>query len=346
MYDYIIITLDSSFYKVNLYNEICKKKNIFVIFLCKKNKNRTEDFLNKQKDFDFIYLSEENYEERNKFVSCLKLLKLLKTLKYKKIILGGWDSPENWGAAFLSKKNKNNLVIESSEYESTTVGVKGFIKKLFLNRIDMCFCSGESQRNLVKKLGYKGKIKITKGVGIFEYKKINIEKTFFEEIKKFICVAGLIPVKNIEQIVRVFNEMPNLELTIVGKGPLEEKLKKASNNNIKYIGAIKNELLSEYYKKNDVFILPSKIEPWGLVVEEALYNGLPVILSNRVGSAKEVMKHNIHGLIYDSNSDYDLKIKIEKIIDLKNYKKYKKNVENIDFNKIREAQIESYLDME
>jgi hypothetical protein len=39
-----------------------------------------------------------------------------------------------------------------------------------------------------------------------------------------------------------------------------------------------NGLLPNIYQKNDVFILPSIGEPWGLVVEEALNNGLPVII--------------------------------------------------------------------
>ena len=42
------------------------------------------------------------------------------------------------------------------------------------------------------------------------------------------------------------------------------------------------------YAEYDILILPSLSEPWGLVVEEALYYGMPVIISDRVGCRSEV----------------------------------------------------------
>lgn len=340
-YDLVFLTNLSAFYKINLYNEIAKKQNIFVIFISKYSKDRNGDFFKGEKNFEYTYLDNGVYEERNSKKNALKLIKILKKMNYKKIALGGWDSLENWTGWLLSSKEQNAVVIESSEFESTNIGIKGLIKKIFISKVSLGFASGESQSNLLRNVGYEGEIRKTKGVGIFNYKKVNIEKSI-KEVKKFLYVGRLSPEKNLEQIIRTFNNMSNLELSIVGYGPLEKKLKKLSNNNIKFLGKINNEKLSEIYHENDVFILPSKSEPWGLVVEEALYNGLPVIVSDRVGCHTELIKNDEQGYVYDVESDKDLEMAIEKIMDLERYSKIKFNVKKLDFEKIKNMQIKSY----
>lgn len=340
-YDLVILTNLSPFYKINLYNEIAKKQKIFVVFISKYSKHRAEDFFKGEKNFEHIYLDDGVYEERDSKKNAFKLAKIIKNMKYKKIVLGGWDSLENWTGWLLSSKEQNAVVIESSEFESTNKGIKGLIKKIFVSKISLGFVSGESQSNLLKNVGYKGEIRKTKGVGIFNYKKVNVERKK-EEVKKFLYVGRLSPEKNLEQIIRVFNTMPNLELNIVGYGPLEEKLRKLSEDNIKFLGKIDNEKLSEVYQENDVFILSSKSEPWGLVVEEALYNGLPLILSNKVGCSTEIMKNNQYGYVYNIEDDFDLNNKIELLVDIFKYYEIKKEITKIDFEKIKLNQIECY----
>lgn len=342
-YDLVFLTNLSSFYKINLYNEIAKKQKIFVIFISEHSKNRDKDFFKGEKKFEYIYLDSKNYEERNSLRNSLKLIKILNNIYYQKIALGGWDSLENWIAWLLSSKKQNAIVVESSEFESTNKGAKGLLKKIFVSKISLGFASGEAQINLLKNVGYKGEIRKTKGVGIFNYNKVNRNLEKKEEVKNFLYVGRLSPEKNIKQIIRVFNEFPRLILNIVGYGLQEQELKKISNKNINFYGKIDNEKLSEIYQENDVFILCSKSEPWGLVVEEALYNELPVILSDKVGCHAEIIKTGKHGYVYNVKSDEDLKIKIKEIIKINNYLKIKSNIQKLNFEAIREEQINKYF---
>lgn len=342
-YDLVFLTNLSSFYKINLYNEIAKKQKIFVIFMSESSRDRNEDFFKGEKNFEYAYLNNNQYEGRNQLKNSLKLIKILFNIKYRKIAIGGWDSLENWTAWLISKKSQNVVIVESSEFESTNKGLKGLIKNIFVSRISLGFASGESQANLLRNIGYIGEIRKTKGVGIFNYSKVDAVKSEIKEVRKFLYVGRLSPEKNIEQVIRVFNDFPNLILNIVGYGPLEKELKKNSGENIRFLGKVDNEKMNEIYQQNDVFILPSKSEPWGLVVEEALYNGLPVILSDKIGCASEVVEEGIHGLIYNVYLDQELKDKILEMIDLENYKNYKKNVNKMDFEKIKEEQIKAYF---
>lgn len=337
IYSKVFITNLPSFYKINLYNEICKRQKIMVVFTNDRGKDRNEDFFKGNLSFPFLCYKKKNFIYRLYFT-----LKILFTIRYNELVLGGWDSFPLWLFAFLSKKKSNSIVIESSFFESTTHGLRGFIKKIFVNRIcKNAYVSGEAQKSLALALGFKGAIIKTKGVGIFNY----IDQPKFckrNQVKNFLYVGRLVKVKNLEFLIKVFNDLPLLNLNIIGFGEEESHLKSMAKNNIHFVGAVNNKDLAQYYQDNDVFVLPSASEPWGLVVEEALNNGLPILVSNRVGCAPEIVNDS-NGLIFDFDSEDDLKAKIERIIDVDFYNILRENISHLNFSEIEMEQIYSYL---
>ena len=58
--------------------------------------------------------------------------------------------------------------------------------------------------------------------------------------------------------------------------------------------------LPALYDLCDVFALPSRFEPWGLVVNEAMNAGRPVIVSDRVGAAADLVEDGVNGFVYPS----------------------------------------------
>lgn len=340
-YDLIFFTYEPNFYKVNLYNKISKKKKILVIYLGMGNGTRQSDFFNSDMNFSYIFLNKCEAKKRNIIYSCLKLLKILKIINYKLIITMGWSCIEDFLIVSLSPKVKNASICESSIYESNLNNWKRYLKKFICSRLSYTFVSGEPHKKIFENLNFKGKIIVTGGVGIFNKNNKRIEK--MEENKKvfnYLCVARLISVKNLEFLIEVFNKNGK-NLTIAGKGILEEKLKKIAKENIQFVGYISNKEIGKLYQKYDIFILPSKSEAWGLVIEEALYNGLPVLVSDKVGSNIDMVSNYNSGEIFKFNNEEDLNNKIE-IIE-KNYNYYLRNVKKIDFEKIEKRQIECYL---
>ena len=109
------------------------------------------------------------------------------------------------------------------------------------------------------------------------------------------------------------------------------------------MGFIANEKLGKVYQAHDVFILPSKYEPWGLVVEEAIYWGIPVIVSDKVGSSIDIVKNLGTGCIFHSDDINSLHQSIERIE--KNYTKYKIAVDNVNFEDRKHQQIEAYWNL-
>jgi glycosyltransferase involved in cell wall biosynthesis len=88
------------------------------------------------------------------------------------------------------------------------------------------------------------------------------------------------------------NQNLRVRFEFCGMGPLEPKLKAIEDkypNIVKFNGYIDNEKISEFYKKNDVFLFTSRREPFGRVLIEAIAAGLLVICSKTIGSI-EILK--------------------------------------------------------
>lgn len=315
MYDYIIVTHIPAFYKVNLYNELAKKLKILVVFIASNtNEKRADDFTTLENtNFSYEVLNSGDFQSRDVKSNIKKLKIILKNNQYKRLLLSGWDLKEFWYLVMFYPKSKNCLALESTILESTPIGIKGWIKKVFLSRISTVFASGNLHVELLKALSFKGDIKITKGVGI-------INKPIFEKLKKeyqkkFLYVGRLSSVKNLGTLILAFNNLSNYHLTIIGEGDEKEYLQSIANQNILFKLPVENINLQYEFINHDIFILPSISEPWGLVIEEALYFGLPVMLSKNCGSV-DLVQNGVNGYIFDPLYMDDIKNLILSIDDV------------------------------
>ena len=76
MYDYVIVTHIPAFYKVNLYNELAQKLNIFVVFIASNTaEKRADDFVGLEDvKFNYEVLHNGNFQRKNVFQNIKKLL--------------------------------------------------------------------------------------------------------------------------------------------------------------------------------------------------------------------------------------------------------------------------------
>ena len=328
----IIVTPINSFYKVNLFNEIAKDLGLFVIYTGSKSGKRSDDFYKNEMCFNNMFLPNSSIK------SFFSILSVIKQCHCKKIILTGWDYIWTIPLLYLVTFKKVGCIVESSVNESETSGIKAWVKNIILKKIDVVFASGELQEKLVRKLGYNGDVIKYGGCGILNYQPQPIFKPR-DSVKHFLYVGRLSPEKNIDLLIQVFNELPQLELTIIGTGKESDRYKSLSNPNIHFLGSIDNANLPKYYQESDCFLLPSKSEPWGLVVEEALNNGCPVIVSDMVGCSQDLVINYNSGIIFESGNKIKLRDAILSMTDVEVYNKYRENVSKIDFKERARMQV-------
>ena len=99
-------------------------------------------------------------------------------------------------------------------------------------------------------------------------------------------------------------------LLIIGDGSerprIEKEITKMNLGNIFLLGFKNQTELPMYYSMADIFVLPSKQEPWGLVVNEVMNASCAVIVSDEVGCAKDLVDHGETGLVFSSDSEKEL----------------------------------------
>lgn len=335
-YDKIVITNLPAFYKINLFNRISESIKILVIFTGNDAEIRNRDFFSGEMKFDFQYLTVGSSLSKT-----AQIITILSKNKYKKLLIGGWDEMVLWAAAFFSSAYKNELILESSYLESKTHGPKKIIKQIFLSRISTVYASGLSQIKLLDMLSYKGNVLRTGGVGIFNVKP-QTAYTEKQSITNFLYVGRFSQEKNLHFIVRYFNKHPELTLNLVGYGPEEKDLQAISAPNIVFHGQVQNADLHSYYSKNDVLLLASLHEVWGLVIEEALNNGLPVLVSKCVGSSQEWKEQDVAEL-FDPYDEVSLDNAVKTICQVEIYNRLSRNVSQMDFKKIADRQVQVYI---
>ena len=308
----------------SLYN-LCKKNDFdfLVVDFAKtsnKRKNLGDIDLSIHK-YPYKILFKENFEEIHWYKKFYYLLKEINTFRPSVVIMGGYNNAPMILAAFLNKllRIKTILATDTTIYDRKRNWIKEILKKIILKSFDYAFCVGTPQINYIKSLGFKTNNIFMASCYAVDEKKIkatylnstedreNKLKLFGFQKKNFIYVGRLSKEKNIDILLNAFNNIKDKGkdwgLIIVGDGPYRESLenivRKEKIKDVFFTGGKSWTDVPIYYALSDVFILPSISEPWGLVVNEAMICGLPIIISSRVGASFDLIKDGVNGFIFD-----------------------------------------------
>jgi glycosyltransferase involved in cell wall biosynthesis len=117
--------------------------------------------------------------------------------------------------------------------------------------------------------------------------------------------AKLQPWKRPQDALRAFAKanVPNSFLLFAGEGPLRKDLEDEARaqglaEQVRFLGFVNQSQLPGIYKASDWLVLPSESEPFGVVVNEAMLCGCPVIVSDRVGARYDLVQEGETGFIY------------------------------------------------
>jgi glycosyltransferase involved in cell wall biosynthesis len=124
----------------------------------------------------------------------------------------------------------------------------------------------------------------------------------------FLYVGRLEPVKGLAVLLQAYSSAAaasdRVRLLVVGEGTLRDSVKSAAAGvpGMRWLGRLDGNALLNAYAAADVLVLPSTFEPWGLVVNEAMAAGLPVIVSENVGCVDDLVADGVTGLVVEAGS--------------------------------------------
>jgi glycosyltransferase involved in cell wall biosynthesis len=131
---------------------------------------------------------------------------------------------------------------------------------------------------------------------------------------RFLFVGQLIPRKGVAELLEAFSQLPEGELYVAGEGPLQPLVDRAVQSaRVTYAGQIDRSALQQLYADCDVLVLPSRYEVWGLVINEALEHGLPVIATQAVGAVDDLVVNDVNGYVTRTADADDLRQAMERI---------------------------------
>ncbi len=120
--------------------------------------------------------------------------------------------------------------------------------------------------------------------------------------------SKLMPRKRPMDLLRAYHRLCGVGadsgVVILGSGeeeaPLKNYVEEHRLPHVHFFGFKNQSELAKFYSVADVFVFPSENEPWGLVLNEVMCSGLPVIVSRGVGAAPDLVRHGQNGFVYET----------------------------------------------
>ncbi len=122
---------------------------------------------------------------------------------------------------------------------------------------------------------------------------------------KILTIANVVERKRIDLCALTCSRLEKkheLEWTVVGQGPLLDRMKEIAPPSMKFVGRVEN--LAPFYREADLFVLPSKDEGFGMVYIEAIMCGCPVICRKDDGG-EEIVETTGGGIAVELPVDDD-----------------------------------------
>jgi glycosyltransferase involved in cell wall biosynthesis len=235
---------------------------------------------------------------------------------YDLIVVSGW-SDEGYNRVVRSKGSARKVITFDTQWDGSWRMKLGrwWLWWRGLRHFDSAWVPGERQRVFAQKLFFKSNQIFT---GFYVADTNGIDKVVQKDRGgsfKIGVVARLVESKGFPDavlaIIPLLNQNCDWQLAIWGTGPLLEKLPR--HPQIIYHGFTQPEALKKVWKELDVFLLPSRYEPWGVVVHEAAAAGLPLVLSNAVGAADQFVQSPSNGFIFPVGDYAAMQIALNKI---------------------------------
>jgi glycosyltransferase involved in cell wall biosynthesis len=255
-------------------------------------------------DYEYSFSSMALFERRHVIPTVTGCLRVLNRIDPRIVIIGGYSYSAAWASWAWARLRRRPVIFwgESNECDFPRVWWKEAVKGYFLRSCARAHVYGTTNKEYLVKLGMRAAdIVIKRAVlDVDAFVPWGAKSFAFEKKNVFLYVGRFAPEKNIPAVLRAIKEVSRRRrdtqplLVLVGGGPLEPELRRMVRDlemdpQVMFAGVHAQAELPGIYRAADFFVLPSTCEPWGLVANEALACGVPVIVSDRCGCARDLV---------------------------------------------------------
>lgn len=341
-------------YFAPLYKRLAQEKNIdLTVLYCSRwgvSEYIDPQFKTKFK-WDVPLLDGYNYkflknirktEDVNKFFNLINLEIIKELIKNKNDVLwvNGHNNLTNIIAVITAKLLGIKLLMRAeTQLNVEPLRIKKIFRKpamkLFYNFFNGFLYIGSRNKEYYKYTGVNDSklffVPYTVNNDFFISEVENAKKNYSEIKKRFninnnnlniVYASKLMKRKNPIDLLKAFEivkkRLENVNLIFVGTGEEENNLKNYVDSNklndVYFLGFLNQSELPKAFAISDIFVLPSVNETWGLIINEAMCAGLPVIVSDVVGAVPDLLKEGINGYSFQAGNVEQLAEKLYLIL--------------------------------
>ncbi len=239
----------------------------------------------------------------------------LDRFKPEVVLIPGWASALALAMTVWCCRNRMPSVVmsESNAFDHRRNPIRERLKLLLINIHSAAFVGGSSHKDYLVRLGMAADC-IETGYDVVDnahFAHPPSGSTRPHPRRYFLASARFISIKNLDGLLRAFarararGEMDDVDLVLLGDGAERGSLERLRTDlglgdAVHMPGFIQYPDLPVWYGHAEAFVHVSAVEPWGLVVNEAMSAGLPVIVSRTCGAA-ELVQDGECGWVVDHN---------------------------------------------
>jgi glycosyltransferase involved in cell wall biosynthesis len=254
---------------------------------------------------------------------------VLDTIRPDVVVIAGYAVPAMREAARWCRRHDaaSILLCDSHHVDRPRVRFKEWAKRVWISRhFQSAFTAGASSAAYARDLGFATS-QIWRGYDVVDnaffeqaatagrargqllFRKLGLPEHVFLYVGRFNHEKNLDGLLDAMQAYRRRSGARAWGLLLVGDGPereaLEERVRSVQPG-VAMTGFKQASELAELYGAASGFILPSLSEPWGLVINEAMAAGLPILASDRVGAMFDLVFPGINGYVFNPESRDDM----------------------------------------
>ncbi|MBD2150289.1 glycosyltransferase family 4 protein [Pseudanabaena sp. FACHB-1277] len=275
-------------------------------------------------NFDLITISSDHrYEHipRKKLIS--DLIKKLNEINPDILLLSGYSEISMLVALFWSKSRGKKAVLmsESKQDDAPRSRYKELFKKFIVSFYDAAIVGGQPHQRYLENLD------MPKDSIFFGYDVVNNNDFDRDKIRHlprpikfpfFLAINRFIPKKNLifllsayAQYLQRVDQTSAWHLVLCGDGEMRSQIEQkifelGIQDQVHLTGFLQQAELLPYFAHAKCFVHTSTTEQWGLVVNEAMAAGLPVLVSNRCGCYEDLLIEGINGFGFDPEDQAEL----------------------------------------
>lgn len=318
-------------YFVEYINELGKYAEITVVFEKESFAHRDKSWKNFNSDnFTYHYLKGINISKT--LIIDFNATQYIKDNPDALVVIASPLTPVGMQCIEYCRRHKRTYILQSEGgIPKDGKGLKEKIKYHFLHGASMYLSGMKAENDYFTAYGANSKSIRTYPFAslhekdlipelIDEEEKNAIKSELGMTQKKIVLFVGrIIPVKGIDILIRSCQGLSNdTGVYLVGGEAVEPYVSLAKElgvNNLNYISHAPLNILRKYYLAADVFVLPTRGDTWGLVINEAMTYGLPVITTRNCVAGVQLIQDGENGFLIDNEDYNNLRRKIDIILD-------------------------------